>query len=61
MLLEEQQFIRVHKSFLVNLQHVKEYKHGDGGKILLSNGLEIEVSRRKKEVFLSQMKGIYKL
>ncbi len=60
-MLEHQQFIRVHNSFLVNLQHVKEYKHGDGGKIILSNGLEIEVSRRKKELFITQMKEIHKL
>lgn len=53
-------FLRIHKSFLINLVHVKEYLRGEGGTVILSNGMEIEVSRRKKDVFLSRMKDIYK-
>jgi two-component system, LytTR family, response regulator len=59
-LLEDSGFIRIHKSFLVNLLHVKEYLRGEGGSILLSNGKEVEVARRKKEIFLSRMKEFYK-
>ncbi len=53
-------FIRIHKSYLINLRHVKEYLRGEGGYILLSNGKELEVSRRKKDLFLSKMKEFYK-
>jgi two-component system LytT family response regulator len=53
-------FFRVHKSFLINLMHVKEYTRGEGGTVLMSNGMEIEVSRRKKEQFLEKMKESFK-
>ncbi len=53
-------FLRVHKSFLVNLLHVKEYQRGEGGIIIMSNNHEIEVSRRKKEVFLDRVKKVFR-
>jgi two-component system, LytTR family, response regulator len=59
-LLEDAGFARIHKSILVNLLHVKEYLRGEGGSIILSNGKELEVSRRKKDVFLNKMKEFYK-
>lgn len=59
-LLDNRPFLRVHKSYLVNLQHIKEYKHGDGGKIVLSNMLEIAVSRRKKDQVLELLKSMYR-
>ena len=59
-LLSDAGFVRVHKSHLVNLLHVKEYLKGEGGSVILSNGKEVEVARRKKEIFLSKMKEFYK-
>jgi two-component system, LytTR family, response regulator len=59
-LLNDTGFVRVHKSYLVNLLHVKQYLRGEGGSVVLSNGKELEVSRRKKEIFLSRMKEFYK-
>jgi two-component system, LytTR family, response regulator len=59
-LLKDSGFVRVHKSFLVNLLHVKQYIKGEGGSIFLSDGTEIEVSRRKKEIFISCMKSYFK-
>jgi two-component system LytT family response regulator len=55
-LLEDSCFCRIHKSFLVNLSHIKEYLRGEGGSVLLTNDHEIEVSRRKKEIFITKMK-----
>lgn len=44
-------FARVHKSFLVNVNAITEYKRGKGGSVVLSNGKEIMVSpSRKKEL-----------
>jgi two-component system LytT family response regulator len=60
LLLEQSGFCRVHKSFLVNLHHIKEYIRGDGGSVVLTNDQAIEVSRRKKEVFMSKMKELFK-
>jgi two-component system LytT family response regulator len=59
-LLEDAGFVRVHKSYLVNLLHVKEYIRGEGGSIKISGGQELEVSRRKKDLFLNKMKQYYK-
>jgi two-component system LytT family response regulator len=59
-LLSDAGFVRIHKSYLVNLLHVKEYIRGEGGTVLLSNGAEVEVSRRKKDFFISRMKEYYK-
>jgi two-component system LytT family response regulator len=60
LLLEHSGFCRIHKSFLVNLQHIKEYVRGEGGSVILTNDKAIEVSRRKKEVFMTRMKELYK-
>jgi two-component system LytT family response regulator len=59
-LLEDSSFARIHKSYVINLEHVKEYMRGEGGSILLSNGKELEVSRRKKEDFFKKMKLYFK-
>jgi two-component system, LytTR family, response regulator len=59
-LLADAGFVRTHKSYLVNLLHVKEYLRGEGGSVILSNNKEVEVSRRKKDVFLGRMREFYK-
>ncbi len=59
-LLSDCNFIRTHKSFLVNMQHIKEYVRGEGGSLILSNGSEVEVSRRKKDWLMTKMKSFYK-
>jgi two-component system LytT family response regulator len=59
-ILDNTHFFRVHKSFLINLRHVKEYQRGEGGTVIMSNNAEIEVSRRKKEQFLDKIKEIYR-
>ncbi|HEY4148274.1 MAG TPA: LytTR family DNA-binding domain-containing protein [Chitinophagaceae bacterium] len=50
-------FFRVHKSFLINLQHIKMYRRGEGGTAVMSNGREIEIARRNKTSFLNLFKG----
>jgi two-component system LytT family response regulator len=59
-LLADSGFVRIHKSYLINLLHIKEYLKGEGGSVILSNGTEIEVARRKKEPFLDKMKTFFK-
>jgi two-component system, LytTR family, response regulator len=60
LLLQDCGFCRIHKSFLVNLAHVKEYQKGEGGTVIMTNKSEVEVSRRKREVFIAKMKEHYK-
>lgn len=45
-------FIKVHRSHIINTNFVNAIIKTDGGSIQLSNGHEIPISRRKKEVFL---------
>jgi len=46
------QFFRVHNSYLINLNHVKEYLKGLGGELVMTNGLTASISRnRKAELF----------
>jgi two-component system LytT family response regulator len=42
-------FYRVHKSFLINLAHIKRFDKQDGGYIVLTNDLKIPVASRKRE------------
>lgn len=42
-------FIRVHHSFLINLNEVLQYVRGDGGYVMMSDGSHINVSRNKKK------------
>lgn len=56
-LLEEYSFVRVHKTHLVNFNHVVAYLKNDGGILQLSNGDEVAVSRRRKDVVHNVLKG----
>jgi two-component system, LytTR family, response regulator len=59
-LLQDSSFFRLHKSYLVNLDYIKEYIRGEGGRVKLVNGAEIEISRRKKDELMRRMKEHYK-
>jgi two-component system LytT family response regulator len=51
--LKEFPFARIHKSYLVNVNHVLQYRKGKGGSVVVSNGKELMVSASKKRQFLS--------
>ena len=51
-LLSNHGFIRIHKSHLVNLKHIRQIRKADGGEVELSNGSWIPIAQRKKEEFL---------
>jgi two-component system LytT family response regulator len=48
-LLSNYHFIRIHHARLINLRHAARYVKGDGGLLIMSDGSEMEVSRRKKQ------------
>lgn len=56
-ILQEHNFFRVHRSYLINLAHVKMYRKGEGGTVVMSDGKEIEISRSNKEAFMKFFKG----
>lgn len=53
-LLADSGFMRVHKSYLINLEHVVKYLRGKGGEITMTDGHIIPVSPQKKEAFMER-------
>ena len=59
-LLPAAQFLRVHKSTLVNLNYLKEYNNKNGLQIFLENGTPLNVSRRRATEFFEKIKSFTK-
>lgn len=53
-LLTDVDFFRIHNSHLINLQQMESYIQGEGGFALMSDGTQVEVSRRRKADFLKK-------
>ncbi|WP_321299432.1 LytTR family DNA-binding domain-containing protein [Marinifilum fragile] len=51
-------FCRVHSKHLVNLNFISQYIKGRGGRIVLLNGKEVEVSESRKKEFLNRLKEL---
>lgn len=49
------EFFRVHNSFLINMNHVKEYLKSLGGELIMSNGMSASISRNKKAELLKRL------
>ena len=56
-MLAEQNFYRIHHSYLINLNEIKKYVRGEGGYVIMNNDKSLDVSKRKKEGFLSRIGG----
>ena len=54
-LLEDYFFLRVHHSFLVNLQEISKYVRGEGGYLVMSDRSTVDVSRSKKDLLLGKL------
>ena len=54
-MLTECGFYRVHKSYLINLVHIKRFDRQEGGYIILTNGLKIPVASRKRDEMLAML------
>lgn len=55
-LLDEHQFARIHKSYIVNLNYIREYSTSDGGVVKMTDGNQWSISRRQLDIFLEKMK-----
>ncbi len=51
-MLNDHQFVRVHQSHLINAAYLKEYVKIDGGYLVMSDGSEVPVSTRKRNVVM---------
>lgn len=54
--LTDQSFVRIHKSYLVNINEIVKYKKGKGGSVVLNSGRQLSVSATKKATLLSYFK-----
>lgn len=53
-ILEDRNFLRVHRQYLVNLDHIKKYVRGEGNYLIMSNGQSIPVARNQKEKLMKR-------
>lgn len=56
--LHQDEFCRIHSSYLVNLNYVKKYIKGEGGEVVMNNGVNLPVSRTRKQDFLRLLEKI---
>jgi two-component system LytT family response regulator len=54
-MLEEYSFLRVHHSYIVNLNEISKYIKGEGGYLVMSDGSSVDVSRSRKEILLQKL------
>lgn len=54
-MLSDHNFFRIHNSYLINLNAIKKYVRGEGGYVVMNNDRSLDVSKRKKESFLSRI------
>ncbi len=62
-LLSDYNFLRTHRSYLVNLNHLKEYRRvnyatdsdGEGGCVVVANNMKVPVSRDKRKTLLERI------
>jgi two-component system LytT family response regulator len=58
LLQDNSSFFRIHHSFLINLDYVKQYIKGDGGEVVMANGKSLAVSRTKRSEFLGKLEKL---
>jgi len=45
-------FLRIHNSYIINKNYTEKYIRGEGGQVVLTNGVTLDVAKRKKSEFL---------
>ena len=53
--LEQHSFLRVHRSYLVNLNEIEKYIKGEGGYLTMSDGSTVDVSRSRKDLLMQRL------
>ncbi len=48
-------FLRVHHSYLVNMNEVAKYVKGDGGYLIMNDGYKVNVSRSHKDLLMRKL------
>lgn len=53
-LLEDRSFLRVHRQYLINLDHIKKYVRGEGNYLVLADDTSIPVARSQKDKLIER-------
>ncbi len=56
-ILDDNNFFRVHKSYIVNIDFIQDYIHSEGHYVILKNKIEIPVARNRVQDFVKTLKG----
>lgn len=48
-------FVRVHTTYIINLDKIQKYVKGDGGHLVMEDGTTVPVSRSQKQTFLKRI------
>ena len=54
-ILEDHSFLRVHHSYIINLNEIVRYIKGEGGYVVMTDGSKVDVSRSKKELLMKKL------
>lgn len=55
-LLEDKNFIRIHKSHVINMNYMTKVVKKDGGYVIMADGAKIEIAKRRRAYFMDQLK-----
>jgi two-component system LytT family response regulator len=50
-ILEDLSFFRIHKQYLINLNHIKKYVKHNGPYVVMNNGIDLTIARNRKDDF----------
>ena len=57
-LLKDFGFYRVHKSYLINLEHIHRFEKAEGGYVILEGDAKVPVASRKREELMALFERI---
>jgi len=52
--LTQNNFFRIHHSIMINMRWIKQYVKGKGGSVVLTDGMKLQVSQRRKAEFMDK-------
>ena len=55
--LEEEHFLRVHRQYIINLNHVKQFNRNEGV-LTMTNGVHLPVARNQKERLIEKYRWL---
>jgi two-component system, LytTR family, response regulator len=59
LILNDNEFLRVHKSYLINLQHIAELRREEGVHLIMTNGFNVPISLKNRDFILNTLKSAF--